>query len=209
MKKKQVTIIDYGMGNIASIKNALEYLNTNVIISEEPDLISKSNFSILPGVGSFKTAMLKIRKKNIDEAIFNLLKKGNYLLGICLGMQILGKSSTEDGFTEGLGLVDNEVIKFEKSNTEGNKIPHIGFNSVNFDTGNVLFKNLNNNIDFYFVHSYFMQTKGLKKNISTTNYGINFLSSFNNDNIFATQFHPEKSQKNGLILLIIIRIKKF
>ena len=163
MKKKQVTIIDYGMGNLASIKNALEYLNTNVIISEEPDLISKSNFSILPGVGSFKTAMLKIRKKNIDEAIFNLLKKGNYLLGICLGMQILGKSSTEDGFTEGLGLVDNEVIKFEKSNTEGNKIPHIGFNSVNFDTGNVLFKNLNNNIDFYFVHSYFMQTKGLKK----------------------------------------------
>ncbi len=201
MKKKQVTIIDYGMGNLASIKNALEYLNTDVIISEEPDLISKSNFSILPGVGSFKTAMLKIRKKNIDEAIFNLLKKGNYLLGICLGMQILGKSSTEDGFTEGLGLVDNEVIKFEKSNTEGNKIPHIGFNSVNFDTGNVLFKNLNNNIDFYFVHSYFMQTKGLKKNISTTNYGINFLSSFNNDNIFATQFHPEKSQKNGLILL--------
>ena len=201
MKKKQVTIIDYGMGNLASIKNALEYLNTNVIISEEPDLISKSNFSILPGVGSFKTAMLKIRKKKIDEAIFNLLKKGNYLLGICLGMQILGKSSTEDGFTEGLGLVDNEVIKFEKSNTEGNKIPHIGFNSVNFDTGNVLFKNLNNNIDFYFVHSYFMQTKGLKKNISTTNYGINFLSSFNNDNIFATQFHPEKSQKNGLILL--------
>ena len=201
MKKKQVTIIDYGMGNIASIKNALEYLNTNVIISEEPDLISKSNFSILPGVGSFKTAMLKIRKKNIDEAIFNLLKKGNYLLGICLGMQILGKSSTEDGFTEGLGLVDNEVIKFEKSNTEGNKIPHIGFNSVNFDTGNVLFKNLNNNIDFYFVHSYFMQTKGLKKNISTTNYGINFLSSFNHDNIFATQFHPEKSQKNGLVLL--------
>ena len=201
MKKKQVTIIDYGMGNLASIKNALEYLNTNVIISEEPDLISKSNFSILPGVGSFKTAMLKIRKKNIDEAIFNLLKKGNYLLGIWLGMQILGKSSTEDGFTEGLGLVDNEVIKFEKSNTEGNKIPHIGFNSVNFDTGNVLFKNLNNNIDFYFVHSYFMQTKGLKKNISTTNYGINFLSSFNNDNIFATQFHPEKSQKNGLILL--------
>ena len=165
MKKKQVTIIDYGMGNLASIKNALEYLNTNVIISEEPDLISKSNFSILPGVGSFKTAMLKIRKKNIDEAIFNLLKKGNYLLGICLGMQILGKSSTEDGFTEGLGLVDNEVIKFEKSNTEGNKIPHIGFNSVNFDTGNVLFKNLNNNIDFYFVHSYFMQTKGLKKKI--------------------------------------------
>ena len=121
MKKKQVTIIDYGMGNLASIKNALEYLNTNVIISEEPDLISKSNFSILPGVGSFKTAMLKIRKKNIDEAIFNLLKKGNYLLGICLGMQILGKSSTEDGFTEGLGLVDNEVIKFEKSNTEGIK----------------------------------------------------------------------------------------
>ena len=201
MKKKQVTIIDYGMGNLASIKNALEYLNTDVIISEEPDLISKSNFSILPGVGSFKTAMLKIRKKNIDEAIFNLLKKGNYLLGICLGMQILGKSSTEDGFTEGLGLVDNEVIKFEKSNTEGNKIPHIGFNSVNFDTGNVLFKNLNNNIDFYFVHSYFMQTKGLKKNISTTNYGINFLSSFNNDNIFATQFHPEKSGAIGLKFL--------
>ena len=78
-------------------------------------------------------------------------------------MQILGKSSTEDGYTEGLGLVENEVIKFEKSNTNGNKIPHIGFNSVNFDSGNKLFKDLNNNLDFYFVHSYFMQTKGLKK----------------------------------------------
>ena len=201
MKNKQVTIIDYGMGNLASIKNALVHLGTRVTISDDPDFISKSNFSILPGVGSFKTAMNKIREKKIDEAIFDLIKKGNYLLGICLGMQILGKSSTEDGYTEGLGLVENEVIKFEKSNTYGNKIPHIGFNSVNFDSGNKLFKDLNNNLDFYFVHSYFMQTKGLKKNISTTNYGIDFLSSFNIENIFATQFHPEKSQKNGLMLL--------
>ena len=116
-------------------------------------------------------------------------------------MQILGKSSTEDGFTKGLGLIDNKIIKFEKTDTKGNKIPHVGFNSVNFDDGNKLFKGLKNNIDFYFVHSYFMQTKGLKKNISTTNYGIDFLSSFNIENLFATQFHPEKSQKNGLMLL--------
>lgn len=201
MKNKKVTIIDYGMGNLESIKNALEYLGATATISDKPDLISKSNFSILPGVGSYKTAMKKIREKKIDEAIYNLLKKGNYLFGICLGMQILGKSSTEDGFTKGLGLIDNKIIKFEKTDTKGNKIPHVGFNSVNFDDGNKLFKGLKNNIDFYFVHSYFMQTKGLKKNISTTNYGIDFLSSFNIENLFATQFHPEKSQKNGLMLL--------
>ena len=113
-------------------------------------------------------------------------------------MQLLGQSSTEDKYTVGLGVIRNKIKKFINSETKNKKIPHVGFNSVQFDPQNKLFKGLKNKSDFYFVHSYRMLQEKLEKNISTTEYGINFLSSFNNENIFATQFHPEKSQSNGL-----------
>ena len=113
-------------------------------------------------------------------------------------MQLLGQSSTEDKYTVGLGVIRNKIKKFTNSETKNKKIPHVGFNSVQFDPQNKLFKGLKNKSDFYFVHSYRMLQEKLEKNISTTEYGINFLYSFNNENIFATQFHPEKSQSNGL-----------
>ena len=131
----------------------------------------------------------------MTKQIFDLIKKEIIFWEFVFGMQILGKSSTEDGYTEGLGLVENEAIKFKKSNTNGNKIPHIGFNSVKFDSGNKLFKDLKNNLDFYFVHSYFMQTKGLKKIFLRQIMHRFSFSSFNIENIFATQFHPEKVKK--------------
>ena len=201
MSKKKVTIIDYGMGNIASLKNAFAYFGAEVIATDDPEKIRSSNYVILPGVGSFKKAMEQIQKRNIDDAIIDTVKRGNNIFGICLGMQLMGASSTEDSYTKGLGLIDNEVIRFSMKDTNGNKIPHVGFNSVNFEKKNILFKGLKDGSDFYFVHSFYMSPKNLKCQISTSNYGINFLSSFHKDNICATQFHPEKSQGNGLQLI--------
>lgn len=202
-KKLEVTIIDYKMGNIKSLENAFKYLNVNIVISDEAKKISKSSVAILPGVGSFYKAMETIKKKNIDKAIFELLKKGNYLFCICLGMQLLGTSSSEDKFTQGLGIIKNKVTKFDYKKIKL-KIPHAGFNSVKVNNGNKLFEGIKDKSDFYFIHSYKMTPDYQNKNIDsfgTTTYGDEFLSYINIDNVFATQFHPEKSQSNGIKLL--------
>jgi glutamine amidotransferase len=201
MKSKSVTVIDYGMGNISSIQNAFKYLGIKSSVSADPEKISRSNIIILPGVGSFKKAVENIKLLNIDEAIKNSKKKGNFILGICLGMQLLCLSSTEDGYTKGLGIVKLKLDKFSRIEVKNKKIPHVGFNKVFFDKGNEFYNGINNNSDFYFVHSYRVKFDKISKNFSTTNYGVNFLSSFNLENVYGTQFHPEKSQSNGLKLL--------
>jgi glutamine amidotransferase len=200
MKYKTVTIIDYGMGNIGSLTNAFNYLGAKVKVSSEPDKIEKSSIVILPGVGSFHKAMKIIKKNSIDCAIKNIISKGNYLLCICLGMQLLAAESAEDKFTKGLGIIPNKVKKFTFKETK-NKIPHVGFNQVFFEKKNKLFKGLTSGTDFYFVHSYRILPEKLTSDIAKTNYGVNFMSSFVKDNIYATQFHPEKSQSNGIKLL--------
>lgn len=201
MKKRKISLINYGMGNLSSLRNAFNYLGTNVNIVGQAEQIERSAILILPGVGSFKKAMQIIKKKNIDEAINNSIKKGNYILGVCLGMQLLAKSSEEEKFTRGLKIINNSVKKFTLKETKNKSIPHVGFNSVNFNKNDKLYNGLKNNSEFYFVHSYRMLPEKNNKNFAITNYGINFLSSFNYDNIFATQFHPEKSQSNGIRLL--------
>ena len=198
MSSKKVIIIDYGMGNLQSVKNAFKYLNISCDIAKDPEIISRANILILPGVGSYRTAMKNILSNNIDEAIKEAIKKGSFFLGICLGMQLLGSSSTEESHTKGLGYIKNKVEKFDEKNK---KVPHVGFNEIIFDEKNKLFKGLKNKSDFYFVHSYRMDIGNLKENISTTYYGTNFLSSFYIDNVFGTQFHPEKSQGNGIKML--------
>ena len=200
MKSRTVTIIDYGMGNIGSISNAFNYLGAKIKVSREPDEIEKSSIAILPGVGSFHKAMGIIKKNSIDEAIKNIILKGDYLLCICLGMQLLASESVEEKFTKGLGIIPNKIKKFTFRETK-NKIPHVGFNQVFFEKKNKLFEGLSSGTDFYFVHSYRMLPEKMSKNISKTTYGINFMSSFIKDNIYATQFHPEKSQSNGIKLL--------
>ena len=200
IKKREALIIDYGMGNIYSLYNALKYLGVKVQVVDDPSKISKSKILMLPGVGSFKKAMQQIKKKKIDEAIYLANEKGSYIFGICLGMQLFGFSSDEDGFTKGLGFIPNKVEKFSVTEIKEKKIPHVGFNEVIYDKSNKLFKGSVNN-DYYFVHSYRMLQEKLSSNISTTNYGVKFLSSFHHENLFATQFHPEKSQKNGLRVL--------
>ena len=191
------------MGNLYSVKNAFNFINCETLVTDNFDKISNAKNLILPGVGSYKKAMEIIKSKKIDEAIKKSIHNGSKILGICLGMQLLGKSSTEEEFTLGLGLVDNEVLKFEDNEVSNFKIPHVGFNSVKYDQKSKLFNKIKQNSDFYFVHSYRMKKLVSKNNekYSYFNYGNDFVASFEKENIFGTQFHPEKSQSNGLILL--------
>jgi len=202
MTNTNVTIIDYGMGNLWSISSALQYLGSNAVISNDPGEIHNADTLILPGVGSFRKAINALKKNNLDQSILEAVKtKGTKLLGICLGMQLLGTESTEDGLTLGLGLIPGRVDKFNPQKTKEYKIPHIGFNLVHSRTDAHLFKGLPQAADFYFVHSFRMLADGLIGKTAICNYGDAFLASYEQDNIFATQFHPEKSQTNGLLLL--------
>tara|TARA_B100000963_G_C22547956_1_gene635347 strand:+ start:381 stop:1007 length:627 start_codon:yes stop_codon:yes gene_type:complete len=201
MKKKNVTIIDYGMGNIRSIHNAFSYLGASVNITNRCEKICKSEIVILPGVGSFAKAMKIIKRNGIDTALKETLNRGNFLFSICLGMQLLGTRSTEERLTNGLGIIKNKVDKFSQNETKKKEVPHVGFNKINYSNKSKIFEGIKNDSDFYFVHTYRMLPEKLNKNISTTDYGVKFLSYFNIDNIYATQFHPEKSQANGLKLL--------
>ena len=202
MSKSHVTIIDYGMGNIWSVLSALNYLNCKVTVSSDPIEIENAETILLPGVGSFRKAMETLRTLRIEDAIMESIQsKGNKILGICLGMQLLGSKGTEDGEIDGLGLIPLEVDKFSTKEVGHNKIPHIGFDQVYSSANSQLFKNLPSEPDFYFVHSYRMLPSIPSGSSSICNYGIDFLAAYENNNVYATQFHPEKSQTNGLILL--------
>jgi len=199
--KKKVTIIDYGMGNILSVKNAIEFLGHKCQITNNNKIIENSELLILPGVGSFKVAMDEIKKLKIDIAIKENIKKNNgKILGICLGMQLLALSSVEDGENKGIGLVPGKILNL--SSLTKKKLPHIGFNIVETENYSGLFKNLQKENFFYFIHSYFflpITTKEFK--FSYCNYGKKFVSSYESDKICGTQFHPEKSQSIGLKLI--------
>jgi len=202
MNKPNVTLIDYGMGNLWSVLSGLRYLGCNPLISLDPDEIVKADSLILPGVGSFRRAMIALKQQGLDQAIIEAVKtKGSKILGICLGMQLMGSSSSEDGDTAGLCLIPGEVGKFTSHEIGTNKIPHIGFDSVCSQSDAKLFKGIQQTADFYFVHSYRMLPTGLNSKVATCSYGIEFLAAYEQENIFATQFHPEKSQTNGLMLL--------
>lgn len=202
MNNKAITVVDYGMGNLWSVLSALRYLGCNPITSSDPDEIARADSLLLPGVGSFRKAMIALQQKGIDQAINEAVQiNGRKILGICLGMQLMGLSSSEDGDTLGLGFIKSTVEKFSLEEIGTNKLPHIGFDLVRSQPGCHLFNDLPNAADFYFVHSYRMLPTGLNGTPATCRYGIEFLAAYEQDNIFATQFHPEKSQTNGLMLL--------
>ena len=202
MKKINVGIVNYGMGNIKSIENSLLYLGCRFKVLSNPDKISSYSHLILPGVGSFKKAIENLKINGLHQAIQECANnKGINLLGICLGMQLLCESSSEGGFTKGLSLIKNKVETFTQKEIGNKKIPHVGFNQVKIEKDSSLFKNINDNSDFYFDHSFkVLQDKELK-NFQTCEYGTKFVASFEKDNIYGTQFHPEKSQSNGLTLM--------
>ena len=197
-----VTVIDYGMGNIWSVLSALRYLGCKPVVSGDPEIVARADCLLLPGVGSFRKAMMALSQGGLDQAIGEAVRqRGRPILGICLGMQLLGIHGSEDGDTQGLGLMANSVDAFTPAETGSSKIPHIGFDSVRSSMDSLLFRKLPPVADFYFVHSYRMLPGGLTGKAAICTYGIDFLAAYEQDNIFATQFHPEKSQTNGLQLL--------
>jgi len=200
--KESITIIDYGMGNLWSVLNAFHYLGCEPIVSNDPKKVCCAESLVLPGVGSFRKAMNSLRSKGLDQAILEGVQdNGNKILGICLGMQLMGTQSTEDGNTSGLGLISQSVERFSEQEIGENKLPHIGFNLVHSVPDSKLFHGVPEKADFYFVHSYRMLSEGLSGKPATCFHGTEFLAAYEQDNIYATQFHPEKSQTNGLLLL--------
>lgn len=197
----KATIVDYGAGNIQSISNAINFLGHSTQISSNPNEIKNSEILILPGVGSFYRAMIKLNELGIDEAIkeFTLIKKRK-ILGICLGMQLMASVGNEEKRIQGLGLIKGEIKSLKL--VTNLQLPHIGFNLVENHKDNILYHKLKNYY-FYFVHSFFLDIESNEQNIKLDycNYGTKFICSFQDQNIFGTQFHPEKSQTNGLNLL--------
>lgn len=194
-----VVIIDYGMGNIKSLMGALEYIGiSNIVISSDYEKLKNADGLILPGVGSFAKAMSVIKETNLDYCLKELvLIDKKPILGICLGMQLMCKSSTEHGMNEGLGFIEGYVTRFNNSDL---KIPHVGFNQVEVDNKLRLYHDMDGKIDFYFTHSYRLQSNH-KINPSMCYYGEDFIASYEVENIAGVQFHPELSQHNGLKLL--------
>ncbi len=194
-----INIINYGINNIFSLKNCLDKINIDSKIITKPEEVGKNNKIILPGVGSFNVA---INKLNQYDWITYLKKftqnKNNYLLGICLGMQLLSSKSYEEIETKGLDLIETEVKKLSDMECE-NKLPHVGWNSLNLKNKSKLFKDIPNDIDFYFVHSYAMTNN--KFVTAEFNYGKNYVAAVQRENIYGVQFHPEKSSNGGKLIL--------
>ena len=196
-----IAIIDYGMGNLRSVQKAFEFIGEEAIITTDIAKIEDASNIVLPGVGAFQQAIQSIEILKLNETIFKQLRKGKPFLGICLGMQMLFEKSYEDGEHKGMGILKGNIKKFE-----GNyKIPHIGWNNLEIKK-NTLFKNIENPM-VYFVHSYYAPI--IEDTSSICNYGgMDFTASIENDNIFATQFHPEKSGNIGLqILRNFVKVK--
>ena len=195
-----ITIIDYGLGNLGSIENMLKYLQINYVTSGERDEISRAEKILLPGVGSYDSAMSKLNEKGFSDIIREkVLKEGVPILGICLGMQLLFNKSTE-GQIDGLGLIKGHVTKFNLKD-EKLKTPHMGWNSVNLKQNSLYVKDFQNeNIRFYFVHSYYAKVDNQEDEWMTTNYGHDFCSAVRRGSILGVQFHPEKSHKYGMTI---------
>lgn len=195
-----VVIVDYGMGNIRSLSAAVEHLGRDVVVSGDPGDIASAGTVLLPGVGSFPSAMAVIERRGLNQALRDVISGGNSkLLGICLGMQLLMESSNEGEGATGLGLVQGSVERFPARRDL--PVPHIGFNSVHAPSGSVLFNGLSTATDFYFVHSYRAVAAGVGAVVATSHYGEDFVAAIESGNVYGTQFHPEKSQTNGLRLL--------
>ncbi len=197
-----ITIIDYEMGNVGSIANMLKYIGVESTIESDPDKIKNASKMLLPGVGSFDTAINKIKEKNLLEVLNEkALKEQVPVLGICLGMQLLTNGS-EEGEERGLGWIPAKTIAFKDRIDSSLKIPHMGWNLVKKAQESSLTKEfeLFDESRFYFVHSYFVEVEDEQNSILKTDYGVEFDSAIVKDNIFGAQFHPEKSHKFGMKL---------
>lgn len=194
-----IGIIDYNMGNLASVYNACHLLDAKAHIVRDPNELKNYDRIILPGVGAFGDAMEHLKSTGMQEAVLQFAQTGKPMLGICLGMQLLFDASQEFGLNKGLGLIEGQIVLFDKSQMhEDSKIPHMGWNTIQ-NRNSMLFHGLENPY-LYFVHSYHVDTPD-ENVIGYTEYGYKFASAVNKDNIYGIQPHPEKSHDNGLRLL--------
>jgi len=195
-----IVIIDYEMGNLKSIYKCLKHINVESVITDNPKVILNADGVILPGVGAFGDAMRHLNEKNLIPIIHQVAEEGKPLFGICLGLQLLFSKSSEMGRHDGLDLIKGEVVPFDISKVD--KVPQIGWNSVRFIDGtHFLVQGIPNESFFYFVHSFYGIPKDEKIILGQTKYGeLEYCSVVCKDNVFATQFHPEKSSKNGIQL---------
>lgn len=194
-----IAILDYDAGNIKSVEKAMDYLGEKAIITRDRDIILESDKVILPGVGCFGDAMNKIREYKLENVIYDVVDMGKPFLGICLGLQLLYKESEESEGATGLGILDGQIKRIPDK--EGLKIPQIGWNSLNITEGARLFKGIEGNPYVYFVHSYYLKSADLADVAATTNYSVDIHASVEHGNVFACQFHPEKSSTVGLQIL--------
>jgi len=194
-----IQIVDYGMGNLRSVQKAFERLSVSAAICTDPAELANCDKLVVPGVGAFRDAITELRRQGFDEPIKAHISAGKPFLGICLGLQLLFDVSYEDGTWEGLGIVPGKVVRFPEKNEL--KVPHMGWNAVTAVPGCPLFSSIPSDSYFYFVHSYYVVPDDESVVVGQTEYGLRFASVIQRGKMFATQFHPEKSQKLGLQLL--------
>lgn len=199
MKHNGFVVIDYGMGNLRSVMNAFAFLGCDVAISDKPEAILGAEALVLPGVGAFGEAMTNLRQRGLVDAIRKaVIDSATPMLGICLGMQLVAEQSDERGVHEGLGLIPGRVTRLPVP--AHLPLPHVGWNPVSIEREQPFFSGLEQEQSFYFVHSYHLKTDD-RYVAARCDYGTNFVAAVQHENLFATQFHPERSQTNGLRLL--------
>ena len=194
-----IIVVDYGMGNLRSVQKAFEKIGTNAVISRDPDTIRKADGLVLPGVGAFPECMKNLTRLNLVDPILEFISSGRPFLGICLGLQLLFDESEEFGVHPGLKVIPGTVKGFDRN--MGLKIPHMGWNQVYFRNDGSIFRGIPDGSYFYFVHSYYVAPENDSDIAGETEYGIRFTCAVARENIIALQFHPEKSQENGLKIL--------
>ena len=194
-----IAIIDYDAGNIKSVEKAIKYLSKEAVITRDKQTILSADHVILPGVGSFGDAMGKLSEYELIPVIEDVCKKGTPFLGICLGLQLLFERSEETPGVKGLSILDGEIVRIPEG--EYKKIPHMGWNSLKLQNNGRLFEGIENDPYVYFVHSYYLKAKDENIVKATTEYNVNIHASVEKDNIFACQYHPEKSSDIGLKML--------
>lgn len=194
-----IAIIDYDAGNLKSVEKALVYLGEECMVTREPEQILLADKVILPGVGAFGDAMEKLHRFRLVDVIHRTVEKGVPFLGICLGLQLLFQSSDESPGVEGLGILDGEIVAIPPK--EGYKIPHMGWNSIDVKKGARLFENVPQGSYVYFVHSYYLKASHMEDVAAVTDYIVPIHASVEHGNVFACQFHPEKSGDMGLRIL--------
>ncbi|MCD6385527.1 imidazole glycerol phosphate synthase subunit HisH [Candidatus Sumerlaeota bacterium] len=193
----KIAIIDYGMGNLRSVEKAFAYLGYTAQITSDPQALRQADRVVLPGVGAFGDGMRELHRRGLIDVIKELIADSKPVLGICLGLQLLFNHSEEAPGVEGLGIIPGRVTRFKKGIT----VPHMGWNQIRIKRTSPIFDSIPSEAYFYFVHSYYVVPEDDSVILTTTEYDVEFVSMINRGNLFAAQFHPEKSQKVGLQML--------